>query len=129
MGHTVDSISMYLKVFGALLLLTGLTVGAAYIDFGVLSVPIALGIAGFKAVLVIWFFMHVRHGDPLTKLFVVAGFFWLLLAAIFTFADYFTRDYPVFDQDSWIYSDATHFHNKPAPAGLHHGQESSTAHH
>jgi len=36
-------------------------------------------IAVCKAVLVIFYFMHVRYSDKLTWVFVGAGFFWLLI--------------------------------------------------
>ena len=39
--------------------------------------------------LVIWFFMHVRTDNPLTKLFVFAGFFWMAILLVLTLGDYF----------------------------------------
>jgi cytochrome c oxidase subunit 4 len=54
-------------------------------------VVVALGIAGFKMMLVIWFFMNVRAENPLTKLFVFAGFFWILILLVMTLGDYFSR--------------------------------------
>jgi caa(3)-type oxidase subunit IV len=53
----------------------------AQIDLGSFNIVVALGIAVFKMMLVIWFFMHVRTDNPLTKLFVFAGFFWMAISA------------------------------------------------
>jgi len=115
MAHTVDSIKMYVIIFTVLLVLTFMTVCVAFIDLGFLNVPIALGIAVLKAALVLWFFMHLRHNSALTKLFAAAGFIWLLLLAVFTFCDYFTRNMPSQQpQNSWIQDSASHFRVRPA---------------
>ncbi|HKL01147.1 MAG TPA: cytochrome C oxidase subunit IV family protein [Desulfotignum sp.] len=45
---------------GALLVLTGVTVGASYIDLGWINVWIALVIASTKAGLVLVVFMHIK---------------------------------------------------------------------
>ncbi|MBA3712641.1 MAG: cytochrome C oxidase subunit IV family protein [Pyrinomonadaceae bacterium] len=82
---------VYFVVFGALMVLTALTVFAANIDFGVLNDVIAMTIAVTKAVLVILFFMHVRYGSRLIMLVVVAGFFWLAILMVLTLSDYNSR--------------------------------------
>jgi cytochrome c oxidase subunit 4 len=81
----------YFAVFAALLAFTGVTVWVAEHDFGPLNTLIALAIAGFKATLVVLFFMHVRSSSRLTKLFAAAGFFWLLILIGFTLADFASR--------------------------------------
>jgi cytochrome c oxidase subunit 4 len=67
----------YLEVFFALWVLTALTVGAALLDLGALSTPVAFLIAGVKALLVLWFFMHLRYSNRLVWLFAGAGVVWL----------------------------------------------------
>ena len=47
--------------------------------------------AGLKAFLVISIFMGVRYNTPLTKVVVLAGFFWLLIMFVLTLNDYLTR--------------------------------------
>lgn len=81
----------YYLVFAALLVLTALTTGIAYIDLGQANVFVALLIAFVKAVLVVLFFMHVLHATRLTKAFVLAGLFWLLIMMGLTMNDYLTR--------------------------------------
>ena len=51
------STGRYLLVFAALVVLTLATVGAAQVDLGGANVGVALAIAGFKATLVLLFFM------------------------------------------------------------------------
>lgn len=116
--HKVDSLGMYLGIFGALMVFTFLTVTAAYIDFGQFSVTIAIAIATIKAILVIWFFMHVQHGSGLLKLFVLAGFLSFFLLIIFTLSDYATRPSAEIEQNSsWIKREASHYQTKSQPAG------------
>ena len=81
----------YSMVFGTLLVFTGITVGAAYIDLKVLNPIIALGIACFKAVIVILFFMHVKFQSRLIKMTVAAGFFTFLVLITMTMSDYISR--------------------------------------
>ena len=89
--HHIVTPFQYMLVFVTLLIFTGLTVGAAYIDLGPLNPVIALGIASFKAVVVILFFMHVYFQSRLIKMTVAAGFFTFLVLITMTMADYISR--------------------------------------
>ena len=82
-SHHGGSLSTYLGIFFALLVLTGATVLVAYEDFGVLNTPIALFIASVKATLVILFFMHVKWSERLIALFAFSGFAWVLILIFF----------------------------------------------
>jgi len=92
MAVHVTSKTIYFLVFLALMVLTALTVWVAFYDLGPWSDIVAMAIAVTKATLVVLFFMHVYHATRLTKLVVVAGFFWLLILFVFTLNDYLTRD-------------------------------------
>jgi cytochrome c oxidase subunit 4 len=89
--HHIVTPAQYCLVFGTLLVFTGITVGAAYIDMGPLNPVVALGIACFKAVVVILFFMHVKYQSRLIKMTVGAGFFTFLVLITMTMADYISR--------------------------------------
>jgi cytochrome c oxidase subunit IV len=73
------------------MLFTGLTVWAAFQNFGPFNIVIALAIAAIKATLVILFFMHVRYSPKRTQLVVVCSVFWLAIMLALTLADYNTR--------------------------------------
>lgn len=88
--HIVTPIT-YAMVFGTLLVFTGITVGAAYVDLGVFNPVIALAIACFKAVIVILFFMHVLYQSKLIKMTVAAGFFTFIVLITMTLSDYISR--------------------------------------
>jgi cytochrome c oxidase subunit 4 len=67
-------------VFVVLLLMTALTVASTWYDLGDWNLIIALGIATFKAALVVLFFMHLRYDYPFYGLVLVTA---LLFLAIF----------------------------------------------
>lgn len=82
---------VYLGVFGLLMVLTALTVAAAFLDLGYLNTVTAITIAVVKAVLVVLFFMHVRYSSHLTWVFVGASVLWLLILFSLTMSDVATR--------------------------------------
>jgi len=63
---------LLLTVFGALLVLTVITVAITWIDLGPYAVWAALGIAVFKATLVALYFMHLRW-DSLFNSIILIG--------------------------------------------------------
>ena len=89
-GH-VTPLGVYLAIFATLMVLTGVTVAVAYVNLGQLNVFIALGIAGFKATLVVLYFMHVAYASRLTKLFAMTGIFFLAILLGLTMMDYGSR--------------------------------------
>jgi cytochrome c oxidase subunit IV len=89
-GHVAPK-SLYYLIFGALMIGTALTVGAAFVDMGALNNVVMLAIACTKALLVILFFMHVRWSSRLTWVIAASGFVWLLIMFGFTLADYMSR--------------------------------------
>ncbi len=90
-GHHVVPVRLYLMIFGALMVLTAVTVWAATVNLGPLNVVVALLIAGLKATLVILYFMHVRYSKPQVWIFVGAGFLWLAIMITLTISDYLSR--------------------------------------
>jgi cytochrome c oxidase subunit 4 len=89
--HHIVTPFTYMIVFATLLVFTGITVGAAYVDLGILNPVIALAIASFKAVIVILFFMHVKYQSKLVKLTVMSGFFTFIVLTTMTLTDYISR--------------------------------------
>jgi len=89
-GH-ISPKSTYYAIFGALMVLTAITVGVAFIHLGSLNFPVALAIAITKATLVILFFMHVKYSSRLTKMIVGMAFFFLAILLTLTMTDYMSR--------------------------------------
>ena len=90
MSH-ISPTSTYFTVFGTLMVLTAVTVAAAFTNLGVLNFPVALAIAITKATVVILFFMHVKYSSKLTKFVVVSCLFFLASLFGLTFTDYLSR--------------------------------------
>jgi len=83
---------VYVAIFLALMVGTGLTVLAAFTDFpGPLNAVVALTIAVVKATLVILYFMHVRYSPRLIWLVIGSALFWLAIMFALTISDYWTR--------------------------------------
>ena len=89
-GH-VSPVSLYVTIFLALMVLTAVTVGAAFVNLGQFNFLVALIIAVFKASLVIWYFMHVKYQSGLTKLTVATGLFFLTILLTLTMVDYSSK--------------------------------------
>jgi len=83
--HTVYS--KYLMVWLALLLLTGMTITAAGLQFGQWSILAAILIAGVKGTLVLFYFMHLRREPVLFKVTLTVALFTLVVIMLLTFAD------------------------------------------
>jgi len=89
----VSPLSTYLSIFAALMVLSAITVGAAFVNLGALNPVVALTIAVIKATLVILFFMHVKYSSRLTKLTVVLSLFFVVILFAETLMDYATRGF------------------------------------
>ncbi|MBC7924315.1 MAG: cytochrome C oxidase subunit IV family protein [Bryobacteraceae bacterium] len=91
--HPHGGPKVYATVLGGLLILTMITVGASYIDFGggTTNVIIAMLIASLKASLVALFFMHLRWDRPLSGIIFVFSLFFLGLFLIGCYGDNASR--------------------------------------
>jgi len=93
-GHDethVVPVKVYVGVFLTLLVMTAITTLVSGIDLGPWNTVVALGIAVFKATLVVLFFMNVKYGSRLTPVVIAGGIFWLLIMIALTFSDFATR--------------------------------------
>ena len=91
--HHIVTPVQYVMVFGTLLFFTLVTVLAAYVDMKWLNPVVALGIACFKAVIVILFFMHAKYQSRLIKMTIGSGFFVFLVLIVMTMSDYISRSW------------------------------------
>lgn len=91
MSEHIVTRKLYFIIFGALMVLTVITVIAANFDFGRMNDIIAMTIAVSKAMLVLLFFMHVRYSSRLIWVVVAGSFFWLGIMLVLTLSDYSSR--------------------------------------
>jgi cytochrome c oxidase subunit IV len=94
-AHVIPT-RVYYTIFAILMVCTGLTVWIAFLDLGPLNAIAALGIAVFKATLVVLFFMHVKYSTRLTWAVVLGSVFWFGILIALTMSDYLTRAWRTF---------------------------------
>jgi cytochrome c oxidase subunit 4 len=87
---------VYYTIFAILMFCTYLTVQIAFFDLGALNTIAAIGIACFKATIVILFFMHVKYSTRLTWVVVLGSIFWFGILIALTMSDYLTRVWRTF---------------------------------
>lgn len=86
-AHAPLSYRFLTAVWVGLMALTAVTVGVARVDLGYLNIIVALGVASCKALLVIFFFMHLKYENLLIKGMVLTAFVILAIAIGLTFVD------------------------------------------
>src|ERR1700722_13377238 len=89
--HPVTPVRTYVLIWLTLTILTFVTFYVSTINLGALNIVVGLGSALTKIWLGFGFFMPVGPNNPLTKLFVFAGFFWMAILLALTLGDYFSR--------------------------------------
>ena len=77
-GH-VMSLPVLVAVWGALAVLTVVTVAVTKIDLGNLNLYLAMAIATVKASLVLLYFMHLRYERPVNAIVFVTALLFVLL--------------------------------------------------
>ncbi|MBP7866841.1 MAG: cytochrome C oxidase subunit IV family protein [Acidobacteria bacterium] len=77
----------YVMVWLGLLCLTGVTITAAGLHFGRLSVIVALSVAAVKGSLVVAHFMRLKHEERFFKIMLLLTIATLAVIMILTFAD------------------------------------------
>lgn len=78
---------LYVLIWIALLILTQFTVTAAQLHLGPLGIAIAVLVTPAKALLVLYFFMHLKYESLLLKGMLAFAVSTLIIAIGFTFLD------------------------------------------
>jgi cytochrome c oxidase subunit IV len=89
--YHISSYTSHVIVLIALLSLTFITVYVSEVNFGTLSVGIALLIASVKVTIVLTYFMHLKFESLFTRWMVAGAFILYALIIIITFIDYLLR--------------------------------------
>jgi len=88
----IVSAKLYWVIWAILIVCTILTAWIATVDLGKANTVVALGIATFKASLVVLIFMHVKYtSEKMTKAILLAAIFWLMLLLVLSLTDYSSR--------------------------------------
>jgi cytochrome c oxidase subunit IV len=90
--HHVTPKSQLFAVFGALMVLTVITVLVSRVNLGYLNLPVAMAVAVTKALLVILIFMEVKYSPKLVQVTAGVGFLFLGIMILYTMTDYLSRN-------------------------------------
>lgn len=82
---------LYVLVWGALVILTGLTVLSAELHLGNISTGVSIAIASTKASLVLLFFMHLKYEPAVFRYTFIATICTLAIFIILTYSDILNR--------------------------------------
>jgi cytochrome c oxidase subunit 4 len=94
MAEAIVRRKVFVIVWAVLICLTVLTATVSEIDLGQWNAPVAMAIAGTKALLVALFFMHLRYEhSKIVIVWAVAGLFWLSILLLLSMTDYITRGF------------------------------------
>jgi cytochrome c oxidase subunit IV len=85
--HHILPLSLYFTIAGILFVLTGITVGVSYYDFGSFNIVVALTIAVIKGSLVALYFMHLRYDNKLYGAILVLSLVFLSIFIGLTMID------------------------------------------
>lgn len=83
--------STYIKVLGALFVLTGVTYAVSYASLGPASLYVAMGVAFMKASLVCAFFMHLKYDDRFHVFAFLSTIIFVTIFFLFTIFDLQSR--------------------------------------
>lgn len=86
--HKIVSLKAYAIILVGLIALTILSVYITKLDFGNLSIVVALSVAAVKSILVFSVFMHLMYDKKMYALMVVGVLLVMTLVLIITFLDY-----------------------------------------
>lgn len=86
-GAHVMSVKLLLGIWGALVVLTGLTVWSAQYDLGRIDLVVAMGIATIKAALVALYFMHLKYDKGFHGVVIIGALIFVFLFVSMTLLD------------------------------------------
>jgi cytochrome c oxidase subunit 4 len=109
-------VKTYLKVYGALLVLTFVTVQVSLLDLGDPAIFVAMAVAIVKAALVALYFMHLRYDSGFNRFVFLGSLLFLVIFFVFTLIDLGTRGSVLEEQDNFVLRDEQAQTAKPKPA-------------
>lgn len=99
-AHATDirgHVKTYFMIFGALMVLTMITVGVSYLHLPIpMAIAVALAVATIKGSLVALFFMHLNHERKIiyyVLALTVIFFIFMMFVPLFTNMDKITQRY------------------------------------
>ncbi len=98
----ISPASAYVKVLGALFVLTGITYAVSFANLGPASLPVAMFVAVIKATLVCMFFMHLKYDDRYHVFVFLSTIIFVAIFFTFTMFDLTSRPRLNEEQDTFF---------------------------
>ena len=95
-------LKVYFGVYGALMVLTLITVGVSMADLGQAAIYVAMAVAVVKASLVVGYFMHLKFDVRFNSLVFFGSLLFLGIFFVFTMIDLGTRGDVIEEQDNFV---------------------------
>lgn len=90
--HDVDKVQTLLGVYLVVILLAAANIGLSVSGgLGALALPVQLGIGTVQAVIVAWYWMHMRRGDQVVTLSALTALFFVFIFYTLVLSDVLTR--------------------------------------
>lgn len=86
------SVRTYLMAYLMLLGLAAATAWISTLRIGIFGMPVAMGIAGVKALIIALYFMHLRVGNAMNRTTACAALLWLAILFGLSMNDFLTRN-------------------------------------
>jgi len=87
----MSGIQSTILVWLALLVLLAISAAASFVFTGPLNLLISFGTAALKALLIFWFYMHLKEEGGLNRIFAIGAMVWLVLLLALPAVDLVTR--------------------------------------
>jgi cytochrome c oxidase subunit 4 len=89
--HDVDKPAQIILVWAVVLGLALANIGLSVAGLGKIALPVQLGIGVVQALLVAYYWMHMRRGDQVVTLTALTALFFVFIFYVLVFSDYLTR--------------------------------------
>jgi len=109
-------VKTYLKVYGALLVLTWLTIQVSLLNLGTAAIIIALSVASVKAGFVAGYFMHLKYDARFHTLVFLSSLLFLAIFFALTMIDLDSRELIVEQEGNFVLRDEIASQPGGAPA-------------
>ncbi|HWO56868.1 MAG TPA: cytochrome C oxidase subunit IV family protein [bacterium] len=122
-SHTIP-LRVYLTVAALLLVMTAVTIAVSFVHLGALNIVVALAIAGFKALLVAFFFMHLYYDNKFYFMVFAIALLFLVIFIGFTMIDT-TRRADLYPEVGRPIQVPASIYNRPADSAAAHPADSA----
>jgi len=93
MKNSPPAIKLLVIVWLTLVALHFSILGISFLKLGSRATPVIVALALIQMLLIMLYFMELRHGHKIVRVCAAAGFFWLLIQWTLTLSDYLMRQW------------------------------------